>query len=270
MEPTEADVSVPVEGVTDEPIVRRPPRTVRWPIFTQEWRDLTYLHWPYEPDVVAPYLPDGVRPDVCDGAAWIGLIPFRMRRVTVLGTPPLPFLSSFLETNVRTYGVDRAGRRVVVFLSLDADRLLPVLAARISYRLPYVWSRMSAAGEGDLRDYRCRRRLPLFSSRPESRIRIRIGRHLNEPSELDDFLSARWGLASRWYGRTVYAPVAHEPWPLYEAELLDLSDDLLPSHGLPRPIGQPHVLWSPGVRVRIGRPQVLAGTPQPLSRGGVA
>ena len=55
----------------------------------------------------------------------------------------------------------------------------------------------------------------------------------------------------------MYAPVAHEPWPLYEAELLELSDDLVASHGLPRPTQPPHVLWSPGVHVRIGRPATV-------------
>src|SRR3954454_13289161 len=179
-----------------EPITRLPPRTVRRPIFRQQWLDLTYLHWPYDPDVVARYLPEDVRPDVVDGAGWIGLIPFRMQRVTIFGTPPLPYLSSFLETNVRTYGIDREGRRVVVFLSLDANRLLPVLAARVSYRLPYIWSRMSADSVGDVREYRCRRRGP--GRRPTSRVRIRIAARVDQPAELDDFLSARWGLASRW------------------------------------------------------------------------
>ncbi|HSP36966.1 MAG TPA: DUF2071 domain-containing protein [Frankiaceae bacterium] len=255
MQPSGTSPSHQIVAPNAEPVVRRPPRTVRYPVFTQEWLDLTYLHWRYEPDVVARHLPAGVRPDVHDGSAWVGLIPFRMRRVTILGTPALPYLSSFLETNVRTYGIDSRGRRVVVFLSLDADRLLPVLAARVSYRLPYIWSAMSAERSGDIREYRCRRRGP--GQRPQSRIRVRVGARVGQPTELDDFLSARWGLASRWYGRTVHAPVAHEPWPLYHAELLELSDELVTSHGLPQPEGAPHVLWSPGVHVRIGRPRTM-------------
>jgi uncharacterized protein YqjF (DUF2071 family) len=241
-----------------QPISRTAPEAVTRPVFTQGWCDLTYLHWPYPPEVIAPYLPEGVVPDVCEGTGWMGLIPFRMRRVAIFGTPPLPYLSSFLETNVRTYGVDRAGHRVVVFLSLDASRLLPVLAARVSYRLPYVWSRMSAVSDGTLRDYRCRRRrLPGRNATPvSSSVRIRIGERI-EPSPLDDFLSARWGLASRWYGRTVYAPVAHEPWVLHAAELVHLDDGLLAAHGLPESAAPPRVLWSPGVRVRIGRPSTL-------------
>lgn len=245
--PDGAQEPVPVQTIT-----RNAPVPVARPVFTQHWSDLTYLHWRYDPDLLARRLPAGIVPDCFDGAAWVGLIPFRMRDVRILGTPPLPYLSSFLETNVRTYGVDRAGRRVVVFLTLDANRALPVLAARASYRLPYIWSRMEVRSEGQVRDYRCRRR----TRGAQSRVRVRIGPQVTA-QPLDDFLSARWGLASRWYGRTVHAPVEHEPWVLHRAELLDLDDDLVQATGLPSPEAPPRVLWSPGVHVRIGRPQVV-------------
>ena len=79
-----------------------------------------------------------------------------------------------------------------------------------------------------------------------------------EADELASFLTARWGLFSTWYGgRTAYAPVDHEEWPLHTGTLLDLSDELVTAAGLPAPAGAPHVLWSPGVRVRIGRPRAL-------------
>jgi uncharacterized protein len=102
----------------------------------QDWTRVTYLHWPYDPADVRPLLPAGTEPDIFDGVTWIGLIAFVMRRVGVLGLPPVPYLSHFLETNVRAYAVDARGRRSVVFLSLDADRLLPVAIARVGYRLP--------------------------------------------------------------------------------------------------------------------------------------
>ncbi|MCW2680474.1 MAG: hypothetical protein JWM62_1875 [Frankiales bacterium] len=43
---------------------------------------------------------------------------------------------------------------------------------------------------------------------------------------------------------------------LHRARLLDLRDDLVATAGL-RVEGEPHVLWSPGVEVRIGRPESL-------------
>lgn len=219
---------------------------------TQDWTQVTYLHWPYDPVDVQPHLPIGTRPDVIDGVTWIGLIAFVMRRVRVFGTPPLPYLADFLETNVRAYAVDEHGRRSVVFLTLDADRLLPVAAARLIYRLPYIWSAMSMERRDDALTYRTRRR----RSGVTSQIRVRVGDAISaEP--VDDFLTARWGLHSRWYGTTAYVPITHGAWPLRSAELLELDDGLVKAVGLPRPVGAPRVLYSDGVHVRLGTPTRL-------------
>lgn len=233
-----------------EEVSATPSYEVARPVMTQSWVGLTFLHWPCDPAVVRPLLPRGVEPDVMGGSTWVGLIPFAMRRVTVLGAR-LPRVSDFLETNVRVYGVDAAGRRSVVFLSLDADRLLPVAAARATYRLPYFWSSMTLRREDDVVTYTTRRRL----SGARSRIRVRVGGVLPAAADpLDDFLTARWGLHSRWYGGTAFAPVAHERWPLHAAELLELDDGLVVAAGLPAPVGPPRVLHSAEVDVRIGRP----------------
>ena len=128
----------------------------------QGWHDLTALHWRYEPAEVQALLPKGFVVDTFDGSAWVGLIPFHMRRVRIPGLPPFGPLSTFPETNVRTYIVDPAGRRGVFFLSLDITRLLPTIVARLGYRLPYCWSTMSinaeGHGEGSTRRYQSRRR----------------------------------------------------------------------------------------------------------------
>ncbi len=234
------------------PITPAAPIAVPRPVFRQAWTRLTYLHWPYDPAVVRPLLPPGVEPDVFEGSTWVGLIPFAMRGVSILSTPPLPHLSAFLETNVRLYSVGPDGNRGVVFRSLEADRLLPVLAARAAYRLPYMWSAMRLDQRGDEIIYTARRRWP--GPAVGTRIRVRVGGRV-EPTPLDHFLSARWGLHSAWGGGTAWAPVAHEQWPLHAAELLDLDDELVEAAGLPPPQGQPRVLWSPGVTVRIGRPR---------------
>ena len=242
-----------------EPLTETPPEPVRRAVFTQRWTDLTMLHWPADPDVVAPLLPAGTLPDVLDGVTYVGLVPFVMAGVRILGTPPLPHLSGFPETNVRLYAVDaRTGRRGVVFRSLEAARLLPVVAAQVSYRLPYLWARMRVRHGPDTVSYETSRRWP-GPRGAGGLVRVRIGPP-QPADELALFLTARWGLFSTWYGgTTAYAPVDHPAWPLHRAELLDLSDDLVEAAGLPRPEGPPHVLWSPGVDVRIGRPRPLVG-----------
>jgi uncharacterized protein YqjF (DUF2071 family) len=247
-DPTAADTAV-------EPVTATAPRPAGRTVFTQGWRDAAFLHWAVEPAVVAPLLPPGTRPDVLDGRSYVGLIPFRMRRIGMVGAPGVPYLGSFLETNVRLYSVDGQGRRGVVFRSLDADRLIPVLTARWVAGLPYLWSSMRFARAGDVVTYTSRRRWP-GPRGARSGIALRVGERLTGQDPLAGFLTARWGLhqTSRLdRGRTAYWPNEHPTWPLHAAELLHLDEELLAAAGLPGVSGPPDsVLFSPGVDVRFG------------------
>ena len=90
---------------------------------------------------------------------------------------------------------DEQGRRGVVFRSLEADRLLPVLAARWVAGLPYTWARMTVEREGDRITYASRRRWP-GPSGAHSRIELRVGARLEDPGPLASFLTARWDCTS--------------------------------------------------------------------------
>ncbi|MGY1667546.1 YqjF family protein [Geodermatophilus sp. SYSU D00696] len=240
-----------LEGVLPEPVTDTAPRGAGRTLFTQGWRDVAFVHWAVDPAVVAPLLPPGTRPDVHAGSSWVGLVPFRMRRIGVLGSPGLPWVGSFLETNVRLYSVDDRGRRGVVFRSLDADRLLPVLVARAA-GLPYLWSRMRIARDGDRITYSSHRRWP-GPRGAGGRIEVRVGERLTDPGPLERFLTGRWGLHQTARGRTVYWPNEHPAWPLHRAELLAWDGDLLAAAGPPGVGGPPDsVLFSPGVDVRFG------------------
>ncbi|MET8446161.1 DUF2071 domain-containing protein [Streptomyces sp. NPDC005209] len=246
-----------------EPVTLTTPRPVRRPTLVQGWHELTFLHWPVEPERVAGLFPPGTRPDTLDGVTYVGLVPFLMRGVGLGPGPGLPYLGTFCETNVRLYSVDEHGRRGVVFRSLDAARLLPVLVGRLGVRLPYRWSAMRLRREGDVITYSCRRR-GQGARGGASRAVVRIGRPIDEPTPLERFLTARWGLHVAWHGRTAHLPNEHAPWPLRRAELLALDDGLVTAAGLPALSGPPvSVLYSPGVAVRFGTPALLA---QPSSR----
>jgi uncharacterized protein YqjF (DUF2071 family) len=144
----------------------------------------------------------------------------------------------------------------VWFFSLDVDRLLPVAAARAGFHLPYCLARASHARAGDVITTSVHRRWP----RPprdtgDTAIAVRDLGPDAADDPLDRFLTARWGLfATTRRGRFRYAPVDHPAWPLRHAEVLHLDDRLVTAAGLPQPVGEPRVRWSPGVDVRIGRP----------------
>ena len=75
---------------TLRPITHEAPPLAGRAIASQRWSDLTFLHWRVSSTEVAPLLPAGVVPDEFDGSSWVGLIPFRLDRATLFGSPPVP------------------------------------------------------------------------------------------------------------------------------------------------------------------------------------
>ncbi len=224
-------------------------------VLDQFWADLTFLHWRVDPAQTAALLPAGTRPDLYDGSAWVGLIPFRMRGAGFGEGHPLPWVGSFAETNVRLYAVDAAGRRGVVFASLESERLAFVLGARLALHLNYTWSRMRVQQDGDRITYTSRRRWPTPRG-ARSRVVARIGDEEVHDDSLADFLTARWALHTYAWGATRYLPNTHTRWPLVRAELLELEDDLLAVAGFPGLAARPpdSVLFSRGVQTQFGLP----------------
>ncbi len=236
-----------------EPITPTAPRPAGRTVFTQDWMQLSFIHWAVDPALVAPMLPEGVRPDVIDGFTYVGLVPFSMRRIGLFGLPGVPYFGTFLETNVRLYGVDDRGRRGVVFSSLEAARLATVAITRWTTGLNYLWARMSLEREGDRIEYTTCRRWP-GPRGASSRAVVRIGAPV-VAGPLEHFLTARWGLflADR-SGRTRFWPNEHPSWALRAATIETIDDHLLDAAGFAGLAGRPpdSVLFSEGVRTRFG------------------
>ncbi|MFM2437241.1 MAG: hypothetical protein RLZ55_40 [Actinomycetota bacterium] len=225
-------------------------------LFEHDWRDLAFLHWRLPPAAVAPLMPPGTRPDTFDGDTFVALVPFELRGANFFGSPTVPYFGDFLETNVRLYSVDDQGRHGVVFASLETSRLAIALAARTTVGLPYTWSRQTASVSGSRRRWTTRRRWPDRGLRSD--ISVEVGPAICEPDDLAVFLTARWGLHTERFGRTVWIPNGHEPWELQEARVTSLSDQLVRAAGLPVD-GLPDVpsMFSAGVHTVFGEPVPL-------------
>lgn len=212
-------------------------------------RDLTFLHWPYEPAVVQRLLPAGLTVDTHDGRAWVGLVPFVLSVWSGRGAVG----ARFPETNVRVYVRGPDGVPGVWFLSLDAARTDAVATARLVHRLPYMRARMAADVVDGMARYRSHR---VWPHRPAHMGAVgRVGDPIppEDVGDLDHHLAARFCLYSLVRGRLRRAWAAHEPWPLHRADLLHLDQTLVQAAGLPAPAGEPLVHWSPGVTVRLSR-----------------
>lgn len=240
------------------------PEHVRVPTILQRWSDLSFLHWPFEPAAVQRLLPDGLAVDVMDGAAWVGILPFRLS-LTIPGVPVIPWAARFNEVNLRTYVIGPDERRGIWFLSLDAARLGAVLVARRAYRIPYVWSRVRVRREDSTVRYETSRRWPAGGSvtlaaavRPEEHVQSA------SLSVLERSLTCRWRLYSPAPLRLpvstlglLATQVEHEPWPLWRARCTYLREGVFEAARLPRPEAPALAHFSPGVEVRFCRRVVV-------------
>jgi uncharacterized protein YqjF (DUF2071 family) len=229
---------------------RQPEERVARPASYQRWSSLTFLHFAFEPDVIQARLPAGLHVDTLDGAAWVSMTPFLMD-FRVAGLPPLPTMSTFPETNLRTYVRGPDGRDGIWFFSLEAGSLPVVLAASTFYRVPYRWARMTIE-QGETVRYRSRRR---HGAPAGHDIEVRVGPAIDEPQALDNWLIGRWRGWTTIAGRSCAVAVHHPPWPLHEATLVRFEESLFEVNGLHRPAAPPLVRFSPGTDVRLGIPR---------------
>lgn len=182
-------------------------------IMAQTWEELLFAHWRVPVEEIREHVPAGLEVEEHDGSAWLGVTPFRLTGLRGRGMLPIPYVSSFLELNVRTYV--RAGDKPGIwFFSLDASSRFAVEAARRTYKLPYFHARMSASKRGEWVDYECSRsdeagRVFSGSYRPNGAV------FNAEVGSLEWFLTERYCLYTSTGER---AEIHHAPWSLQPAE----------------------------------------------------
>ncbi|MBT4864886.1 MAG: DUF2071 domain-containing protein [Planctomycetaceae bacterium] len=228
----------------------------------QTWSKLLFVHWRVSPHEIAELLPSRLTIDTFDGSAWIGMVPFHMSGVRPWWSPPVPGISSFHETNVRTYVHLKGEEPGVWFFSLDANSSLAVRIARWKWRLNYFRADMQLHAEAGKVRYKSKRLWP-GPVGPGTAIEAETGDLIGAldkdlpagqavPGTLEHFLAERYVLyAQKTEDELLRGRVYHTPYPLREARLLEMEQTLLKESGI-KTHGEPdHVAYSDGVDVEI-------------------
>lgn len=229
-------------------------RPVGNPVMHQNWERLLFLHWPVEPSMLRPMIPPELEIDLYDNHAWLGITPFAMAGVRVAGLPEIPGLNSFLELNVRTY-VHYDGMPGVYFFSLDASKIIPTLAARLFYGLPYFKAAMEFSATGPTYQFNSRR----YDAHAEFSASWNTGRPLGEArfESLEFFLVERYGLFVKINDSICLVRIHHRPWLLEEAMVVHWRSSLASAPGLPESAGRPLAHFSHFLSVDTWEPQAL-------------
>jgi uncharacterized protein YqjF (DUF2071 family) len=222
---------------------------------TQTWHDLLFAHWPVDPGRLRALVPAPFPLDLFDEQAWIGVVPFHMTNVSPRGVPPLPWLSTFPELNVRTY-VRVDDRPGVYFFSLDAGNSLAVHAARALLNMPYHSAAMTVVPLTDGVDYRSSRVSgpAEFSARygPTGRV------FAAATGSLEHFLMERYCLYNvNRRGAPYRLEIHHPPWPLQPAQAQVDRNTMARASGVTLPDRSPLLHFSKRQDVVVWRPRTL-------------
>jgi uncharacterized protein YqjF (DUF2071 family) len=222
------------------------------------WHDLLFAHWPVPAELLRPHVPAALPLDTFDGAAWIGVVPFRMTGVTGRWLPPIPGFSSFPESNVRTY-VNCQGKPGVWFFALDAASSLAVWGARTFFELPYFRADMQVTAAAGRIAYSTRRRSDGGTLRAEYWPTGEVFQA--RPGSLDHWLTERYCLyAAIGDGRLRRLDIHHLPWPLQPAAATIAENSVARVAGVPLPDREPVLHFA-------GRLDMVGWLPEPVVGG---
>lgn len=227
------------------------PEPIALPILHQRWEHSAFLHWRHPPEALRRVVPAPLEVDLHDGHAWVSLVMFKGERTRLPGLPPVPFVSTFTEINLRTYVISPGDRPALWFFTLEAPQPLVVVAGRLLSGVPYNLAATSTEVRGDVVEHRSRR---LVGSKAALRLSLRRGEPFDdaELTPLDHFLTARWGAYTFVNGKLRYTPAKHQMWPLHHAEVLDLEETITAAYDVATPGTPPLVHYATAVDATLG------------------
>lgn len=221
------------------------------PIMYQEWRNLLFLHWIYDAGKIQKMLPEGLIVDTYEGKAYITIVPFLIRHLSVLNFFSLPFFSNFIEVNVRTYVRDKNGIRGFWFFSLDINSNIFKTGARQFFFLPYYNAKLDKHVKDN--------ELLIEGERQENpRVKMKFKYQFNSPfynaeeGSLDFFLLERYFLFTFHAHQLYLQRIEHSSYPLSHCLLEEYESNLFEANALEAPANSPILMHhSSGVDVNF-------------------
>lgn len=229
-----------------------------WPLPPRAWRvaqtleDVLFCHWRVPASALRAVVPPALELDRHRGETWLGIVALRFTNLRLRGTFPLPFLSSFLGLNVRTYV--RVGEQPgIFFLGLDAASPVAATAAQRLFRLPYFrariahernsWASLRVDPGAHSRSFRARYSVSGRAARPA-------------PGTLEHFLIERFRLYAVEGRQVRRVDIHHPPWRVQPAKVVVEENTMAPA-----PI---EVLEEPPLAHYSERQDILIWPPEPV------
>jgi uncharacterized protein len=215
----------------------------RW---RQSWNDLLFVHYPCPVEKLRNLVPKSLTIQEFEGICWIGIIPLKMERVMMRPLPDIPYISNFLELNVRVY-VEYEGKPGVYFLSLDASNPLAVWGGKNLFHLPYKHADIEFKKENNTNIFHSKRKEGEDQSEFSLSYYPTSDIFEAKPNTLEYFFTERYCLYTLTPHGVYRGNIHHLPWPHQEAKAKIFSNSILNNFQIPIPSSEPHILYSKGV-----------------------
>ena len=186
----------------------------KW-VISQVWRDVLFLNYQVEGDLIKKALPSSLELDTFQGQAYVSVVPFRMEGIRFPFTPKLPY-SRMWELNLRTY-VKYNGVPGVYFFTLDTDHVLAQWIATTFFHLPYRCAPLR--GHVDSKKYKFEAKDSLNLEANLTAVPLVIGPY-------HEWMVERYCLYTDEGNQLWRGEVLHQPWPLRYAKLEKLKEGL--------------------------------------------
>jgi hypothetical protein len=203
---------------------------------TAEWRQLVLVNFEAPAALLQPLVPRGTELDRHDGRSFVSLVGFRFLGTAVLGCR-VPGHVDFDEINLRFYvrrAVDGETRMAVTFVKEIVPRRAIAALARAAYNEPYVSLPMFSEIKHRDADASTRAVYGWRSRSGDHRIELeaRGAPALPAPGSHESFIAEHyWGYTRQRDGGTIEYHVAHTPWYLRRAALVQVSGDMAAFYG---------------------------------------
>jgi uncharacterized protein len=113
----------------------------KW-VYYQEWKDVLFLHWKADTNLLRALVPLPLEIDTLNDDAWLSVVLFSGEKFHPRYAFPIPAISNFLQVNIRTY-VNYQNRPGIYFLSISTNKIGSSFLSRLITHLPYTTAQIS-------------------------------------------------------------------------------------------------------------------------------
>lgn len=188
----------------------------------QTWSNLIFIHQEVDPESLMKIIPEPLELDLYDGKAYISFVPFKMKDIKIFNIPLIPYFSSILEFNLRTY-INFKGQKAVYFFSLDANKSLHIELARLFFKLNYLKADINYLPSKSIECIRYDTR----DCEVKFNAKFTVDHKVEDQSNLSKWLTERYSYLESKSGKVYQGKLEHSPWKLKKVNLESIEENYL-------------------------------------------